>query len=370
MKKKRAVILTGQAGQGHFSMAKAYKYWLEQWGYQAEVYDVLPPLSQKVLNLLYRIPKAFESLYKLSDQLLLAQGLVDTVALEIERRIAKTVPDFDRADLIISSHFLIRPHGNKVPKIMLLLDPLAHAVYFTSPKPNYYLALWERIREDAQRFRIPEESLFLTLPLARTSFYQMGKLTLKDKENVKVKIRRKLKVPQSQTLILVMAGSGWLHRVEPYLEFLRKTFKDEKVTFVFLCGKNQSFREKMLESYGDDPKFRFLAWLGEEEIAEWMVAADFGLAFSLAQMSVEAGLVGLPLFIFRVNGGQEEGYKEVISRQGVGMYIPGEPKNQVDLLKVLLTHAQGLFDKNLKSWQKQLMTGPLKTRRAIEQILS
>ncbi len=368
MKKKRAIILTGQTGQGHFSMAQAYRYWLEQWGYQSEIYDVLPRISEKATSWIHRVPKIYKLLFKISNRPFLAQAMIEPLVPEIEKKLNQVIPNYMEADLIISTHALIRPRGSTFVKVMLLLDPIAHATYFTSPQPDYYFALWPQATADAIKFGVNLNQLIYTLPLARPAFYEMGEKILQG--NIKTSLREKLGVEQNCLLILVMAGSGLIKRSKAYIKHLRIAFKDDNVVFVFLCGKNQSFQKEMKESYGDDPMFRFLNWLSEEEMAEWMAVADFGLAFSLAQMSVEAGLVGLPLFIFRLIGGQEERYKNVVGDKGVGMHIAGKPKNQVASLRALLKRSREPFAKNLISWQKELLSGPTEVKKALEQIVA
>lgn len=364
---KKAVILTGKAGFGHLAVAGAYQFWLQKWGYNAQVYDVLPALSDKLTTLLYKVPKTYKSLFKMSNTPSMAKMMLETSSLDIEKRIKKKAGDLSSADLVISTHPLIHPQSGK-SKIMLLIDPNIHAIYFSLPRPDAFFAFWEQSLAEADRFGIDLKRVFYTGPLARSSFYEIGKKTLKN--NFKGKIRKKMCLPEDKKIVLVMAGSGWIHRAEKYLKPLRESFKKEKITFVFLCGRNQDFLKDVAPGFRNEKLFKFLKWINEEEVAQWMAAADCGLAFSLAQMSVEAGLVGLPLFIFRLIEGQEEGYREVIDDKGAGMYIPGEPENQVEILKVLLKHGEDLFDKSLFLWQKELLSTPEKVKIFLSKITS
>lgn len=363
MKKKRVVILTGKAGQGHLSIAEAYRYWLEKWGYQAEIYDVLPSLNGKLLALLYKAPATYKSLFKISNQPLIAQTMTETIMPEVEKRIRQRVPRYAAADMIISTHPLIRPAKSRVLKIMLLPDPVAHAAYFTDPEPDYYFAFWEQSLKEAARFVSDMTRVIYTPPLARPSFYEIGRQV--SNSVLKAGLKHRFGIPADHLLILVMAGSAWIYRAKDYLEPLQKTFRGEKVVFAFVCGKNQKFAERILADYGNEPIFKVLPWLPEKEMAKWMAAADYGLAFSLAQMAVEAGLTSLPIFIFRLIEGQEDGFRGVIDGKGVGMNIPGEPENQAALLKVLLKHAKGIFAKNMSSWRKELLFGPSQVKSII-----
>jgi len=97
-----------------------------------------------------------------------------------------------------------------------------------------------------------------------------------------------------------------------------------------------------------------------------MNAADFGIAFSLAQMSAEAGLSRLPIFIFSLMSGQEEKYRDVVENRGVGFYLPGKPKIQVAVLKSLYPNIRNLLWDNLELWQDTLLKTPDQMRKMID----
>jgi len=367
MVKKRAVILTGKAGNGHLSVADAYRYWLLKWGYQAEVYDVLPQPSDQVTKLLYKVPATYRSLYRLSDKPTLSQAMVEILAPEIERKIGQLVPDYDSADIVISTHLFVHPEGKNF-KVMIILDPIVHAVYFVRPRPDYYFAFWGATLFGVKKNDLNPDKIIYTGPLARPSFYEVAKHL--PNERAKRQFKKSQGIPEDHLLVLVMAGSAWIFRSARYLDSLKQAFEDEKVTFVFLCGRSKGFVEEMTEEYRGVKMFKFLRWLEEGKVAQWMAMADCGLAFSLAQMSVEAGLTKLPLFIFRLIEGQEEGYREVVNGKGVGLYLPGQPADQVELFKNLLPKREVLFKKNLEAWQKELLASPEKTRATLDRILS
>lgn len=367
MEPKRVIVLTGKAGQGHFSIAKAYGYWLKKWGYLVELADVLPSLNDKLINFLYKTPQTYKSLFEFSNKPSFAEIMVESTHSQIKKNILKTIPNYSSFDLVISTYPLIHPEGS-AKKIMILPDPIAHAAYFSAPQPDYYFAFWSKAVEEAEKFEVEDKKILLVPPLARQAFYEIGEKVLKQKKRFKNSLKKKLGIPHDHLLALVMAGSGWVYRTDDYLQILRDSFKDEQVIFCFVCGRNQKWQEEKASEYSGEKNFRFLGWLSEEEMAQWMAAADFGLAFSLAQMSVEAGLVGLPLFIFRLIEGQEEGYQEEIERKGVGMFIPGEPENQVKVFKTMIKQESSLFEKNLLLWQKELLAGPVKVKRLISAI--
>jgi len=366
MRTKRAVILTGKAGNGHLSVAEAYQYWLPKWGFTAEVYDVLPKPSDQVLQLLYKVPATYRSLYRLSDKPTLSQAMIEILAPEIDWKIHQLIPNYDAADLVISTNLFVHPVGGQF-RIMAILDPTVHSVYFSHPQPDCYFNFWESSLAEMKKNGFRTKKIIHTGPLARPSFYENGE------KYEQAKLQQELKaannIPQDHLIALAMAGSAWIFRSAPYLDYLKKTFLDEKITFVFLCGRNRKFIREVGSRYRRVKNFKFLSWLDQSEVTKWMIAADCGLAFSLAQMSVEAGLTKLPVFIFRLIEGQEEGYRQVINGHGAGLYLPGLPADQIELFKNLLPHRDKLFKKNLEIWQKELLAGPEKTHQALEQVL-
>lgn len=367
MTKKRAVILTGKTGGGHLSAAGAYRYWLPQWGYQVEVYDVLPRPSDKFTELVYKNPKTYRSLYRISDQPGLAEVVTETFNLEMERRIRKIIPDIESAEMVISTHGFVHPKTKNL-KIMLLLDPLVHSVYFSPPKADYYFAFWEETLPQIKNYRVSPKKVIYTGPLARPTFYQSSRNYLNP--DFRREFRVKNKIPLDHLLVLVTAGSAWINRSRKHLPILQEAFKNQKVTFVFLCGRNKAFLKEVKEELPKRANFRFISWVDEERMAAFMAAADCGLAFSLAQMSVEAGLMRLPLFIFRLIEGQEEGYREVVENKGVGLFIPGRPEDQVAIFKSLLKHLNGLFADNLNRWQQELLSCPQRLKETLALISS
>jgi hypothetical protein len=336
-------------------VAEAFNYWLNKWGWQVRVLNVLPAINGRINDLLYRVPKTYHQLFELSNNQNIARLMTASLRLEVDRRLKKMAPDCRAADLVISTHPLLHPDGG-LKKIILLPDPVIHALYIVKPRPDYYFAFWPEATPDLKRWGISPRKIVQTGPLARAAFYQKTKTKTVVLKNSYSKIA------------LVLAGSGWMQRAADYLELLRTSFKNEQLLFVFICGKNKDFVQKMALKYRRYPKFKFLGWLAAGEIAAWMRRADFGLAFSLAQMGVEAGLCRLPIFILRLIEGQEEGYRKVIENRGVGMFLPGDPPNQIALLKLLYPHTEELFGKNLVVWQKELLSVPPRLKKIVSEI--
>jgi len=365
MLKKRVLILTGKAGSGHLTVAQAYQYWLTKWGYEAWVLDVLPPINEKINNWLYKVPKTYKQLFAFSNNKAWARLVTLPSKMEIERRIRKLAPDYKSADMIISTHPLIHPTWGK-KRVMTLMDPIVHAVYLVLPRAQHYISFWKDCEGNTKGFGIAAKRVSYTGPLARPLFYENARNLRKN--HYKGECKKTLGIAPETTLVLVMAGQAWIYRAAEYLQYFKNIFRKENVIFAFMCGKNKDFAQQMSSKYRRVKMFKILNWLSEEEVCRWMAAADFGVAFSLAQMAVEAGLSKLPIYIFRLIEGQEEGYRAVIEDNGVGMYVPGEPQNQVEILKVLYKHTQTMFGKNLVNWQKELLEAPNRVKKVLEKI--
>jgi hypothetical protein len=213
---------------------------------------------------------------------------------------------------------------------------------------------------------VPNQKIISVGPLARPTFYTYAKNNIRGIN--KEKLKMKLGISPQTTIALVTAGFAWINRSKEYMDYLRHAFMNDDIKFIFVCGKNSKFQKEMSVKYKGCPSFIFLPWLLEEEMAEWMCAADFLLAFTLAQTSVEAGLAHLPIIIFRLISGQEDGFRDVIENRGVGMYLPGTPQNQVSMLKLVYPYLIHAYDHRLDVWQKDLLNNPEKIRNIIQRL--
>ncbi|OIN93323.1 hypothetical protein COS81_03345 [candidate division WWE3 bacterium CG06_land_8_20_14_3_00_42_16] len=361
--KKNVLILTGKSGGGHLSIAQSFCYWLNKWGYNAQIYNIIPVLNKKINDFLYHTPRTYKSLFKISNRYPLADIMTFSFHLDLERKLKKSVPNYSLTDIVISTHPLVHPQKGKI-RIMIVPDPTVHATYKAVPKADYYFIFWPEALERAKKIKINNDRLIVTNPLARISFYRIGKLCQNEKN--RQQIRQQLGISSDTKIGLVMAGSEWINRVKNYLDPLASEFSQKKVLFVFLCGKNIKFMSQLSAKYSSLKIFKFLGWLDEEEVATWMNAADFGIAFSLAQMSAEAGLSRLPIFIFSLMSGQEEKYRDVVENRGVGFYLPGKPKIQVAVLKSLYPNIRNLLWDNLELWQDTLLKTPDQMRKMID----
>lgn len=363
LNQKNVLILTGRSGGGHLSIAQSFQYWLNSWGLNTQIFDIIPTFNEKINKLLYHNPKTYKSLFKISNSYPLADIMTSSFRLNLERKLKKSVPNYSSTDIIISTHPLIHPRKGRI-RIMIVPDPIVHATYKAAPKADYYFIFWPEALGQMLKSKIKRKSLLVTNPLARRSFYQIGKLCQNEKK--RQNIRAQLGIYPDTRVGLVIAGSEWIDRAKDYLELLSAEFSQENVLFVFLCGKNKKFINKMSQKYASLKIFKFLDWLNEEQMAIWMNAADFGIAFSLAQMSAEAGLSKLPLIIFKLMGGQEEKYRDVIENRNVGFYLSGKPKTQVAVLRLLYRNIRNLLAKNLEQWQDTLLKTPDQIKKIVE----
>jgi UDP-N-acetylglucosamine:LPS N-acetylglucosamine transferase len=335
---KNIAILTGSGGQGHISTAKALESWLKVWGCKSQVFEVLPKINDRVYQILAKSPKSYRSLFKLTDKLPIANLYLEATKHDLERRLEKAGCDLDSFDCVISTHPFIHPICRS-KTIMLLLDPLLHTAYFAKPRASKYLSFWERDIQKGVRMGIEKSSILISNPIVRSSFYQKA-------------------VTPSENIILVTAGGNWINKSAKYIEHILNVFNGENLQFVFVCGKNKSFYEKKSKQYARHSQIRFVDWQNEKEMANLISRCLAVLAFSVAQMSVEAGVCGKPIFIAEYILGQEEGFVEELTKKGVAQLLYGLPSEKIALLKVFLLKANPISKLSLKEWRRELLLAP------------
>ena len=172
-------------------------------------------------------------------------------------------------------------------------------------------------------------------PLLRPAFYKYsGKLqSVEDK----MLFKKDLHVEKYKKVCLLMAGGLWINRAWNYMEILSKKFEDSNVLFVFLCGKNDEFCKEATSEYGKNELFKFLSWQDEESVAKWMGASDLAVVFSVAQMGIEAGIMGVPILIFNYIHGQEGAYVDLLEKRGMvfsGYYMRGDKTRLMEYIEL------------------------------------
>jgi len=335
----KILILTGKAGQGHIAIARSLEYWAAQWGMEPRVLDILPGY----LNTNYKLSvktHTHKPVFKLTNNRYLSRLLLSGFNGSLEERLATLCPEYKSYDTAISTHPIIHPSFAKI-NIITVENPSVHKSYFTQPRPTYYLSYWQHDR----RYE-------LLGPIARGAFY--NELKSKTKQSLK----KEMGLAPEKFAVIILAGGEWINKSQDYLDILGYAFDPDKYEFIFICGKNERFKREM-ENYYKNINFKFLGWLNEEEMNTVLRAGDCGLCFSTGTGVVtETGLCKLPLYIVDTLGAQEEGYPQIVERNGVGRYLKGGYWDKVDRLKEYVPQTQKLFEKNLNKWSDYLMGRP------------
>ncbi len=366
MAAKRIAILTAVGGQGHMTAANAIDYWLSEWGYNPIVLNVGPSANQEIYQFLLKTPFAYKSFFMVSDNSKVSGVFVKAFSRIVEKSLIKMLPKYGDFDAVISTYPLIHPRKSK-KNIMVLLDPVVHASYLTDPAMDYYLSYWNSDDVATKSTRLNEGNSYTIGPLAKPWFY---KRNAELKTKTKSEFKMELGLNPDEKLCLVMAGGGWIERSEDYIYKLAEKFKNSKIHFAFVCGKNHTFYFEMKEKYEKYSNLTFLDWLNEEKMSQWLAAADLGLAFTIAQMVIESGLCGVPLYVFDYISGQEEGYKDLIIKYEIGEIVEGSTKEQVDKFYDMVDSEYKFrnLDK-LQQWQNYLANVPQNARNIFQQIL-
>jgi len=344
---KHIAILSGEGGQGHLSVAKAIQAWCKIWGLSADIFDVLPKINDKVYKVLNKFPKSYNSLFKLTDNISVANIFMEATKFDVERRIKKYKCDLSTYNLVISTHPFLHPICS-AKTAMVVLDPTVHASYFAKPHTDTYISFYNKETEKILKAGIPQDDVIVTGPLARPLFYEQAK-----------------KPRQEDKIILVTAGGAWIRKSNKYIEMLDEISKNHGYKFVFVCGKDKKFQKERSEEYKKNTNLIFLGWQELRDMANWIGKSSAILAFSIAQMSIEAGIFGKPIFIADYIAGQEDGYKEILVSKKVAKVLYGKPVEKMEQLKTYLTEANPIKNANLTKWQKELFLVPNKFKKYI-----
>src|SRR3989339_1058954 len=334
----KVLILTGKAGQGHISIAKSLEYWTAQWGFKPKVLDILPGY----INTTYKInlkTHTHTPMFKITDNRYLSKLMVRGFNGSLEERVEALCPDYKAYGVAISTHPLLHPNFAQT-NVIILPDPEIHGMYMAPPKPNHYLSFWKWDR----RYE-------LLGPIVRKGFYNERKY--QSKQGLKKECGFD---PNKQTAIII-AGGEWINRSQDYIDILGYSFDPNTIEFVFLCGKNDRFRQENTERY-KGLNMKFLGWMDDTEISRVFRAGDFGIYFSGSQVITETGICKLPLYILDSMGAQESGFVQIVEKNGAGRSVRGSYWEKIDKLKALVPQTDRLFEKNLDKWSKYLMERP------------
>lgn len=335
----KVLILTGKAGQGHISIAESVGYWTSQWGFEPKLLDILPGWVETTYKLNLKT-HTHTPVFKATNNKYLSGLIIRDYNKSLEERVAAICPDYKDSNIVISTHPGIHPAFAKV-NIMVVPDPTVHKIYMIKPQPQHYISYWKKDR----RYE------FLG-PLARKDFYnelkQFSKQTLK----------RACGFDPKKTTGIILAGGEWIGRARDYIDALGYAFDPDKYEFIFVCGSNDKFRQEKEVEY-KNTNFVFLGWQNGEQMNRVLRAGDFGICFSTGSAFViESGLCKLPLYIADTLGGQEDGYVQIVEKNGVGRYLKGNYWDKIDRLKEFAPQTSKLFSKNLDKWSNYLMNRP------------
>ena len=336
---KKVLILTGKAGQGHISIAKSLEYWMSQWGMEPTILDILPGY----INTTYKVnlkARTHQPFYRITNNRYFSKLMLRGFNGSLEERIQTLCPSYQDYDTVVSTHPLVHPDFAKT-NIIILPDPAIHDLYLAAPHPQYYISLWKQDR----RYE------FLG-PLTRKGFY--NELKYKTKQGLK----KECGFDPNKTTGIILAGGEWINKSQDYIDMLGYAFDPEKHEFIFVCGKNERFRQEAQRWYSNT-NLKFLGWMDDAQMNAVLRAGDYGICFSTGSGVVaEVGACRLPVYIIDTLGAQENGYIQILEKNGVGRYIKGSYWEKMDRLKELIPQTNRLFDKNLNRWGDYLMTRP------------
>jgi len=365
---KKVLIVTALGGSGHISAAKALKYWLTEWGYESVIASVGSSTSDELYGLSLKSPRTYKSIYALSDRSSVSSVIVKGFSRLEEAKIMEVLTEYHDFDAVISTYPFFHPTKAK-KSIITCLDPVVHSSWLAKPFADHYFMYWDESTEILPQEIVKRRDIVLTGPLVRASFYDVAKKlhSAGDKKEFKIQ----LGLDPDKRYCLVTAGGAWIGKSKKYIKHFETAFRNENMSFIFMCGKNKKFQEQMSRAYSGNSKFVFLPWKEEKEVAQYMAASDYIAMFTIAQISLEAGLALLPVYIFGYIDGQEHYHKKILTDRGVGVYLDGTIEEKVWEFKELVNNKKqnNITEEKLIAWQQHLLDSNRRYKEAIDRLV-
>ncbi|WP_159887254.1 MGDG synthase family glycosyltransferase [Paenibacillus puerhi] len=322
----RALILTGDLGDGHRQAARALAevcgapgeppVQAEVVDYMQEVYALLHPvIKYGFLKGVERLPSLYGYLYRRSRDSAGLSGAARSF-LRLGRAKLLELLRIKQPDLIICTFplaaaaiSLLKEEGRcSVPLVTVITDYADHALW-VQPHTDLFLVGSEEIARALERRGIARARVCVTGIPVRTSFFAPVDRTL---------LRAELGLAPDRQVVLVMGG-GWGLMTEETRSLIRSPLVRERMQLVFLCGSNGKAKrllEKELASR-PTPHVRILGFV--DDIHRWMGAADLLLTKPGGLTTSEAIAARLPMLLYKPIPGQEEENAGMLEEAGVAV---------------------------------------------------
>ncbi len=364
----RILMLSANIGEGHNSSAKAVIHALQDKGADCELVDCLaffsPGFSKFISDWhvrLYRYgggifdagyrlaentakPDSFNVLYEL---LSLGAGKLQELIQEKQYNAIACVHPF--AGIMVTA--VQKAWGLEIPTFLIATDYTCTPTVEQCKMDIFFVPAPEICEEFCAGGIDASHQYVCGIPVGM-EFYQKAE---------KSEIRKKLRLPETDTVVLVMCGSmgcGPIQRIAA--ETLEQM--PENATMVAVCGRNQKLQEEM-EAI-DDYRLRVLGYI--DNFSEYLDAADLIITKPGGLSSTEAANKHVPMVFINAVGGCENRNFDHFLKKG---YAVGskDPEAVVRCAIRMVWDAAGR-EKIVKALEKDFCTNT--TLEITDQILS
>ncbi|SDD77794.1 processive 1,2-diacylglycerol beta-glucosyltransferase [Paenibacillus sp. UNCCL117] len=343
----RALILTGDLGDGHRQAARALaeargavgrpQVETEVVDYMQEVYTLLHPvIKYGFLHGVEKLPFLYGYFYRRSRESMelsaAARSFLRLGQSRLEELLKAKQPDlvictFPLAAAAVS---LLKEKGRCSAALVTVITDYADHALWVQPHTDLFLVGSEKVARALEKRGIAESRISVTGIPVRTSFFGGGD---------RASYRSELGLDPKRQVVLVMGG-GWGLMTEETRSLIRSPLVRERLQLVFLCGSNEKARrllEKELASM-PTPHVRILGFT--EEVHRWMGSADLLLTKPGGLTTSEAIASGLPMLLYKPIPGQEEENAKALVEAGVAIRASKDRRLLDQLLELAQSKAK------------------------------
>jgi len=323
------LILAGQTGGGHISLAEALRDQLEL-DYAITILNLLPNL----FGYSYRFAGQhalwlYSMAFHLSDRPGQARSSQRLFVPLIESRLKRAL-DLIQPSLVITTHSLIshaaklvlEKYSPDIPFVMLFSDPYSiHSSWFSELDAEATFAPTRESRALALANGFDPGRLHLVGWPVRSQFYRTGELS-------RAETLTRLKLDPDRFTIFLQGGGDGAANFWRSTEHLLAAH--EGVQVILATGTNHA----LLRRFKGTKNLYVLPLT--REIAPYMAAADIVMGKAGPNVLFEAGVLGKPFIAATYIPGQEKGNLEFIERHGLG-WVALKMEQQRELVRRLAT---------------------------------
>jgi len=235
------------------------------------------------------------------------------------------------ADAIVSFHPI--PNGilaryralaaPTTPLAVVVQDFLTAPAAWFAPGPDAWFLPWQETADRALALGLPADRLHITGMPVRRAFLDATTMAQTD-------ARALVGLDTESPVVLFVGGGDGAGDMFPFVQALMA--RDPAAQVVVIAGRNQALRQR-LQNDCAAPNLLVLDY--QENMPQWMRAADILVTKAGPNTLAEAFVMGLPSVIYHAIPGQESGNPKLVAAHGAGVWAP-RPDLAADAVMQLL----------------------------------